>query len=326
MEVNGPKDAEFGARRFIEAIRKYENYRHAYIVGMVENQGDHNYPQFWHDWWKEYPPYISAMNMTHPLHLPGVPTGEKEKDRYDDCLNRLLAVGAIAFERRFITGFSHTAREHEHTSHVKGVLRSQLRDYCIISKKSEQKGITVVTKTRTGKHSGGKDDLAMALQIALYHSKRAMSEDQPVRNLGSNGYPFHWSIDESLDARNHHREIESRIPVSVRLAMPAPEQASQAEKRRDTKRQRVAALTRAADAAVAGEADGRHDGVGNNAGREQQMMEGATDRLNQSATNSSMPSAAAAAAAAAAPTGTKTSTKPGGQSSWCRLPDLEGDF
>src|SRR5689334_11505572 len=67
IDVRGPKDAEFGSRRFIEALRKDERYRQAMIVGMVENTGDNNYPQFWHDWWRNYPPYMSAVNLAHPL-------------------------------------------------------------------------------------------------------------------------------------------------------------------------------------------------------------------------------------------------------------------
>lgn len=248
IEVNKPTDAEFGSRRFIEAIRKCSNYRHAYIVGMVENTGDNNYPQFWHDWWKEYQPYISATNLAHPLFLPGVPTGEKEKDRYDDRLNQLLAINAIAFENRFITGFSFTPREEEHAAHVKGVLRNQLRDYCIITKKSEQKGVSVFTKTRSGKHSGGQDDMAMALQIALYHSKRAMSQDQPVRELEHRGYPFRWSIDESIEERTRQKERNANIPLQVLMSMPVVEKASAAEEQRSAKRRRVDDVLRAAAA------------------------------------------------------------------------------
>jgi len=250
IEVNYPKDAEFGARRFMQALRSRPNYKHAYVVGMVENQGDNNYPQFWHDWWSEYPPFISVKNYNHPLQLPGVPTGEKEKDRYDDRLNQLLATGGIAFEDHFITGMAGTTRENEHASHVKGVLRNQLREYCIITKKSEQKGIQTFTKTRSGKHSGGQDDMAMALQIALYHSKRAMKEDQPVRELELRGYPFRWSIDEEREQRSRQKELDANIPLPVLLSMPVKEQASAAEQRNSAKRRKVAEVVQAAQASA----------------------------------------------------------------------------
>jgi hypothetical protein len=251
IEVNGPRDAEFGSIRFIRAIRACPQYSKACIVGMVENTGDNNYPQFWDEWWSRFPPYRSATNLAHPLHLPGVPTGEKEKARYDDRLNQLLATNSIAFERRFITGMDSTAHEAEHVKHVKGILRNQLREYCIITKQSEQKGVQIFNKTRSGKHGGGQDDMAMALQIVLYHSKRAMQEDQRIRDIESEGYPFRWGIDEAQEERTRRRELESKIPLEVRLAMPIKEQASAAEKLNTAKRRRIAEVVKSAEASEA---------------------------------------------------------------------------
>lgn len=254
IEVRGPDDAEFGSRRFVESIRSDPRYRRARIVGMVENTGDNNYPQYWDRWWKSYPPYISAVNQAHPQHLPGVPTGEKEKILYDEVLNEHLSRGTIAFEQQFITGLSGTRRRDEHAAHVLNEMKDQLRSYCIITKKSEQKGVPTVTRTRSGKHSGGQDDMAMAIQIAVYWSAKCMQRDQEIRESPLKGFPFYWSIDEEHERRIRERELEAKIPTEVLLQMPVKEKASATEQRRLAKRRRLAvadASTAAAAAAAA---------------------------------------------------------------------------
>lgn len=218
LNIRNLVDAENGARMFIKAIRNDPRYRDAMIVGMVEAAGDNLSPDYYDRWWKNYPPYMSATHPDRPDGLPGVPTGDKEKDLYDEQLNDRLIRGTIAFEETLITGMSTTPQSQTHEMITMNTLKEQMKTYSITCKKTEKNGIPVLHKERSGKFGGGQDDGIMGVQILNTHSRRIQKDDHRLVRANSTGrFPFLWRVDEKLDELLMRRELDNRVPDSVIL-------------------------------------------------------------------------------------------------------------
>lgn len=112
---------------------------------------------------------------------PGVLTGEKEKAMYVEYTQRMMAGGKLRFADKILG-------DHNRLLAQKPDLYKQLDAYRRVKKISLDPAFVDDKYTYTGKSSGRRDDLCMALQIALYNMKKKRVDREHIARCQKAGW------------------------------------------------------------------------------------------------------------------------------------------
>ncbi len=175
----------FMLEQFILKARSYRTYRDAHIFLFIEANMS----------------FISADMLATFLQNPrfgsveavsldpknknryGVWTGETEKERYADSMERALANGQLCYSSE-MTGNAVTLPQN------KMALEQQLGWFRreVLEPKNPAFGKNKVVFT--GKSAGKKDDMVLALQIALYHLEKLKMTQRFIEMARMNGWRY----------------------------------------------------------------------------------------------------------------------------------------
>lgn len=162
--------------KHLESIRSRPLYHHAYIFVYIESQYSVIEAGNVRDIVQQhrFAPVAVESQIRKGGKQPrlGVMTMNEEKKLYAQDLAMVLSHGQLLYpeESEFISSDSVAVKEE---------LLAQLRQYRRETKMTHQEDAAFadVKETYSGKAGGRKDDLCMALQIALFHGMRKRQSD-----------------------------------------------------------------------------------------------------------------------------------------------------
>lgn len=169
----------------LEGIRKTVQYKDAYIFCYIESNMSRIDANQVRDVVQQS--RFAPVHVEYQIHQNkpriGVLTGAEEKKQYVKDLQNILSNGQACFpdDSMFVTNEPDKCKQLL----VQQVLQFR-RDEKVSN--ADDPAFSVVKETFSGKHGGRKDDLAMALQIALHHGAKKRMSDEYERLSFINGW------------------------------------------------------------------------------------------------------------------------------------------
>lgn len=169
---------------YIKKLRNDGRFKESLFVTLIEQQGDFIRASRFAGYFRDkrtghMPPNVCHMSRdSKGLGRMGVPSTEVEKKRYIRDLNATLARGSIHIMDFPILDGNESGKKEDGIKELK----RQLDEFAIKTRPIARPSLGFVKKkiTYTGKDTGP-DDRAMALQILVYWSQKAIYEDYMLK-------------------------------------------------------------------------------------------------------------------------------------------------